>query len=75
MDPAAVGLDRHGSRAVLDFGDRMVFAPARDDLLIDNGVADIVAESETYSSARTRVDEIIHRPCIESVFAVYELGV
>ena len=75
VNPAAVGLNRCSSCTILDLSDCMVLSYACHPLLIDNRMSYIIAESEADTSAASRLDEVIHRSCVECVLSVDELRV
>ena len=73
VQPALFGLDGGGTLAVLSFGDGVVAAGAGDDLLVNDGVGDVLAQTKAYAAAGTGVDEIIHGAGVEGVLAVDKL--
>src|SRR5699024_8435090 len=74
VQPAFFGLDGGGTLAVLGLGDGVVAAGAGDDLLVDDGVGDVLAQAKAYAAARAGVDEVVHGAGVEGVFAVDEAG-
>ena len=73
VQPALFGLDGGGTLAVLCLGDGVVAAGAGDDLLVNDGVGDVLAQTKAYAAAGTGVDEIIHGAGVEGVLAVDKL--
>ena len=72
MNPALLRPDRHRAFPVFRLGDLMVAPAAQDLLLVDDRMGDIVAEAEADASARSGVDETVHRPGVEGVPSVHE---
>src|SRR5699024_5650895 len=71
---ALFGLDGGGALAVLGAGDGVAAGGAGDDLLVDDGVGDVLAQAKAYAAARAGVDEVVHGAGVEGVFAVDEAG-
>lgn len=74
VQPALFGLDGRRALAVLGLGDGVVAAGAGDDLLVDDGVGDVLAQAKTYAAARAGVDEVVHGAGVEGVLAVDKAG-
>src|SRR5699024_5344535 len=71
--PAFSGTDGGRPLAVFGLGDGVVAPGAGDDLLVDDGVGDVGAQTEADSPARAGVDEVVHRAGVEGVPAVHKL--
>ena len=61
--------------AVLHFHDGVVMTGVDDLLFLHFGMRDVVDECPSDTSTRTSVDEPILWTCVESIFAINELGV
>ena len=73
--PAFRSLYRNSSRAVLYFGESVINSRADNGFLsADNGVGYILAKSEAYSSAASRLNKIVLRAGIERIFSVDKFG-
>ena len=70
MNPALRSLNWNCTCTVLGFCNRMILSLACNDLFINNSMCNIIAKTKTDSSAASCINEIIHRSCIESVFAI-----
>ena len=73
--PTLGSLYRNSACAVLDLCDRVVLS-GRDHNLFgaDNGIIDILAQTEAYTATGACLNEIVLRTCIESIFAVNKFG-
>ena len=72
MYPTFVCFDGGSSRTVFRFGNGVILPQTGHTLFVDDCMGDIIAQSETDSSAASGLDEIIHRSGIEGIFAIYE---
>ena len=74
MDPSLFSLDGNGTCSVLDFSDGVIFSKRGKSLFINDRMLYIIAESEAYTAAGSRIYEVIHGSCVECIFSVHELG-
>ena len=76
MNPALGSLYGNSTRAILDFGKSVVDTGADNNLFgADNGVSDILTETEADTTAAACLDKIVLGTGIEGVLAVNEFGV
>ena len=72
MNPSLFCLNRYSTGAILCLCNRMVNTLAGNHFLVDHCVFNVITQSESDTTAGTGVDEIIHRPGIEGIFAIHK---
>ena len=72
MYPTSVCFDGGSARTVFGLGNGVIFTQTGHALFVDHCMSNVVAQSETDSSAASGLDEIIHRSGVESILAIHE---